>query len=174
MGLVGDEGLRLYSWGWPVPGGVDIMVHTVQVAMERHPEWACGTVDIKNAFNSVSRGVMAQRVIELFPEVWPYFATCYGDVSQLLFGVRDADGIVRRRFVESADGSHQGDPRLGCLLFGLVLHPVLEECLRVHPRLEAIDAYCDDIHLLGPRAPQTLWRLLSSGCVSASQHLLGR
>ena len=154
-----------------VPGGVDILVHTaaggygeatgVGVRHCRHQE---------RQVNSVSRGVMAQRVIELFPEVWPYFATCYGDVSQLLFGVRDADGIVRRRFVESADGSQQGDP-LGCLLLAWFSTQFWRSACEFTLALRLLMPIVTTSTCW---APQTLWRLLSSGCVSASLHLLGR
>ena len=53
--------------GVAVPGGQDIMVHTVQALVELHPDWACASIDIENAFNSVSRSVIAGLVLERFP-----------------------------------------------------------------------------------------------------------
>lgn len=145
----GEERITPVQLGVAVPGGSDIMVHTLQSAMELHPEWAFASVDIKNAFNSVSRSVMADRVLLLFPELWSFIDVCYGRAPHLSFGVRDEEGVERRRTISSAEGTQQGDP-LGPFLFSLVFHVVLERLVREHPDIRGVDAYFDDGWLYGP------------------------
>ncbi|KAK3273068.1 hypothetical protein CYMTET_18671 [Cymbomonas tetramitiformis] len=44
-------GLRAAHIGVAVKGGADLGVHTVQAALDRHPEWVCVKADARNAFN---------------------------------------------------------------------------------------------------------------------------
>ncbi len=65
----GEERITPVQLGVAVPGGSDIMMHTLQSTMELHPERVFASVDINNAFNSVSMSVMADRVLLVFPEL---------------------------------------------------------------------------------------------------------
>ena len=75
--------------GVAVAGGADILVHTVQAALEQHPEWAYGTIDIANAYNEVSRAVIERELLAHFPDLWSFYKVCYGGAPDLVFGVWD-------------------------------------------------------------------------------------
>jgi len=107
-----------YQFGVGVPSGVERMVHKVRRVFAAHkddPDFVLLKVDMKNAFNMVSRRELL-RSLEEFPELvnWCYYL--YGEPSILWFG----DAFANFELV-SAEGVQQGDP-LGPLLFALVLH----------------------------------------------------
>ncbi|KAK3253169.1 hypothetical protein CYMTET_37561 [Cymbomonas tetramitiformis] len=47
------DGLRAIQVRVAVKGGADLCVHTVQAALDQHPEWLCVKVDAKNAFDGM-------------------------------------------------------------------------------------------------------------------------
>ncbi|KAK3276909.1 hypothetical protein CYMTET_15049, partial [Cymbomonas tetramitiformis] len=62
-------GLRAAQIGVAVKGGADLGVHTVQAALDRHPEWVCVKADARNAFNAVHREAMFEAIEWDFPEL---------------------------------------------------------------------------------------------------------
>jgi hypothetical protein len=96
-------------------------------------------VDIRNAFNTVSRAALLDRTRLLFPEVVPWIAATYLIPAHLRHG-----GFT----VLSEDGVQQGDP-LGPLLFALALHPLALRIAREVPGLDVHKWYLDDGVLAG-------------------------
>ncbi|KAK3289147.1 hypothetical protein CYMTET_3418 [Cymbomonas tetramitiformis] len=140
-------GLRAAQIGVAVKGGADLGVHTVQAALDRHPEWVCVKADARNAFNAVHREAMFEAIERDFPELWAWTDLCYGVDANLGFRLGGVDGSVMR-FVKSKEGAQQGDP-LGPLYLAAPLQVVLERVQEGHPSV-VIFAYLDDAFFLGP------------------------
>ncbi|KAK3276043.1 hypothetical protein CYMTET_15858 [Cymbomonas tetramitiformis] len=140
-------GLRAAQIGVAVKGGADLGVHTVQAALDRHPEWVCVKADARNAFNAVHREAMFEAIERDFPELWAWTDLCYGVDANLGFRLGGVDGSVMR-FVKSKEGTQQGDP-LGPLYLAAPLQVVLERVQEGHPSV-VIFAYLDDAFFLGP------------------------
>jgi hypothetical protein len=90
-------------------------------------------VDWKNAFNSIDRHALLQRVAEETPTLLPFVAYCYCNPSSLLF---------EHHVIASASGVQQGDP-LGPLLFCIGLAPLLEAIITEIPEATS-KWYLDD------------------------------
>ncbi|KAK3242347.1 hypothetical protein CYMTET_47966 [Cymbomonas tetramitiformis] len=140
-------GLRAAQIGVAVKGGADLGVHTVQAALDRHPEWVCVKADARNAFNAVHREAMFEAIERDFPELWAWTDLCYGVEANLGFRLGGADDSAMR-FVKSKEGTQQGDP-LGPLYLAGPLQMVLERVQERHPGM-VISAYLDDAFLMGP------------------------
>ena len=84
-------------------------------------------VDMRNAFNLVSRQAILDECASLFPELLPWVLWCYGTHSALWHPMGR---------VSSESGVQQGDP-LGPLLFALVLQKIIsavdmdDECIQM-------------------------------------------
>ena len=104
------------------------------------------TLNLTNAFNSVSRVAFFKQVQDKFPLILPWVWQCYGQHSHLL--IRGADPIP------SAMGSDKVTP-MGPF-FCLVIQPFLEE---VSTQVQSL-TYMDDIYLVG--APEKMPGVISS------------
>lgn len=104
--------------GVACPYGVEKIVHGLRMCVEEHGnenDFVVMKIDLRNAFNLVSRQALLEECREHFLELFQWAAWCYGDHPLLL----SAMGALR-----SETGVQQGDP-LGPLLFCLVLHKVV-------------------------------------------------
>ena len=130
-----------------VPNGKEAAIHALR-------RWACRAtgqpgrvalkIDVRNAFNSVSRAAVVDQVRRRFPHLLPWVLWCYRDESDLLL-----EGQVP---LSSADGVQQGDP-LGPLLFALAIHPLAEQLAALRHDgvgLDMVQFYLDDGVLAGP------------------------
>ena len=97
-------------------------------------------VDLKNAFNNVSRAAFIALTRHYFPELSRWVEWCYGTTSALTYGQ------IR---ISSEEGAQQGDP-LGPLLFSLVMLQVSEEIKISSGGLQLHMWYLDDGVLAGP------------------------
>ena len=100
------------QFGVGIPGGAENVVHGVRNLLSDHPDWVLVSLDLVNAFNSVSRPAFFRQVEEHFPNILPWVWQCYGQHSHLL--IRGAEPIP------SASGVRQGDP-MGPFLFCLAI-----------------------------------------------------
>ena len=101
-------------------------------------------VDMRNAFNLVSRQAILDECASLFPELLPWVLWCYGTHSALWHPMGR---------VSSESGVQQGDP-LGPLLFALVLQNIISA---VDVDVECIEMlfnawFLDDGVLAGPKS----------------------
>lgn len=144
LAVLSDVGqsLQPLQMGVGVRGGAQIVGHAVRAGAQDQSTVTL-QVDVRNAFNSVSRTAILQQVHERVPSLshWAEFA--YGTPSLLY--VDGADPTSHP--ISSSNGVKQGDP-LGPLLFALALHPVLEELSVLHEECSLV-AYADDITLQG-------------------------
>ena len=129
-------------------GGLEVIIHSVRGLLEHDPSLGVLRLDIRNAFNSVSRAAIRGQVEEHFPSLLPFFLLVYGGsfdmVKPLFFNL----GAGEFASIDSQEGSQQGDP-LGGFLFCLALQPVLVSLAHAFPGC-FVRAGHDDISVVGP------------------------
>lgn len=140
------------QFGVGMKGGTENVVHAIRELTRRNFATHILSLDLANAFNTISRKFIIDQVNKHFPLLNNWIWQCYGSPSHLL--------IRGRPLLSSASGVQQGDP-LGPFLFSLALHPVLSKLKTdtTHPL-----AYMDDIYLTGkPDGIVSLLHTISEG-----------
>ena len=135
--------------GVGIKGGAEIAVAVVQLALQRHRDWAVFSDDKSNAFNTVTREAIYRGLKEWFPELIPAFRLFYSR-SGKLFSVgkagrqlaTDEDGLP----YFSTEGCTQGDP-LGPFYWAVGYHFTLLEVQARHPDVTML-AFLDDTYYL--------------------------
>ena len=94
-------------------------------------------IDFVNAFNTISRHVMADSIRKHMPQLWRIAKLLYGEPSTLFV---NCDGETHT--VPSRTGIRQGDV-FGPLFFSLAIRPMLEKIQEHHP----LRAYADDVQV---------------------------
>ena len=149
--------------GVATPSGAETIIHVVRLAMQAHPDWVCLQLDFRNAFNTVSRSLIAAQLAEHHAGLLPYFYARYGmpTVLQVHTGPNQNAGSIY-----STQGLHQGDP-LAPFFFSLALRAAIiklqaqiQAQIRIElnsdpnsPRaklLHLLLAYLDDVTICGP------------------------
>eukprot|EP00854_Cymbomonas_tetramitiformis_P034151 gene34151-biopygen16581 len=121
------EGLRPAQIGVAVKGGVDLGVHTVQAALDRHPEWAVERDSGRSSGRGRTSAMGSKRA------------------SGSGWGVLMARLV---RFVKSWEGAQQRDS-WGPLYLAAPLQTALERVQEGQPEVIVL-AYLDDALLVGP------------------------
>ena len=110
--------------------GSEKVVHGLRKCIDNHwddEDFVVLKIDMRNAFNLVSRDALLQERATFFPELLPRASWCYS-VQPLLWHPMG--------YLSSESGVQQGDP-LGPLFFALVLHQIVssidgdDECLHL-------------------------------------------
>ena len=113
------EFFQTHEFGVACPMGAEMIAHSLRAHVEMHSleeNFAVMKVDMKNAFNLVSRQAILSECAKHFPELYPWAHWCYSQHPYL----RHTMGNLT-----SECGVQQGDP-LGPLL-SLVLHILVSE-----------------------------------------------
>ena len=80
------------QFGVGMPGGAENIVHGIRNLLSDHPDWVLVSLDLTNAFNSVSRAAFFKQVQDKFPLILPWVWQYYGQHSHLL--IRGTDPIL--------------------------------------------------------------------------------
>jgi hypothetical protein len=129
--------------------------------LHANPTWVCIPADQVNAFNSVDRQEIFDRVAADFPALLPFVAQYYAKPGRLTYqldepwpedvplpdGWRAVPGNPLLVEIPSQQGCTQGDP-MGTFLYSLAIHPVLREAARLFPDV-VLSAYADDLLTFG-------------------------
>ena len=129
--------------GVSTSNGSEILIHHIQLLLDRHPDWVVLKTDVRNAFNSISRRAIAERLSANFPSLMPHFRRMYGHSGSLVFAT-DSEHVI----LSSEEGVHQGDP-LGPFLFAVGIHDLVSRVQAEHPEAVVL-AYLDDVFIIGP------------------------
>ena len=125
-------------------GGAEAAVHATRRYLQ---QMSAGNIlaklDLKNAFNSLSRNAMLDAVAEYAPDIYHLCYSAYSSPSILSFG---------NHIVSSSEGPQQGDP-LSPLLFSITIQPILENL-----KCELVIGYLDDITIGGKVEHVAVWR----------------
>ena len=114
-------------------GGAESAAHAVQAFLKDASDGAVLLkLDLKNAFNSIRRDIIAEKHADKMPELTSFFNLCYGNASFLSFG----DFIL-----DSVEGAQQDDP-LAVFYFCLAMNEMLIELISIFK-----SGYIDDITL---------------------------
>ena len=130
------------QYGVATPAGAERVIHICRRLVAHNiddEDFVICKVDLRNAFNHVSRDSFIALTRLHFPELSPFVEWCYSADSHLTFGPR---------FVLSSEGVQQGDP-LGPLLFSLVMREMATEIMAGAPDLRLNLWYLDDGVLTG-------------------------
>ncbi|KPJ12288.1 Retrotransposable element SLACS 132 kDa protein [Papilio machaon] len=99
--------------GFGTKGGCEAAVHAARTFLKQGSSEVLLKVDVKNAFNSLDRGVLLTQAKDQIPLTFAYLWQCYSGSTSLAY-----NGQV----IQSAVGCQQGDP-LGPAIFSLAIHP---------------------------------------------------
>ena len=126
--------------------GAEKVIHGLRNCMDKHwntEDFVVLKVDMRNAFNVVSRQAVLDECSVHFPELLPWVSWCYGQHPILWHTIGT---------ISSEAGVQQGDP-LGPLIFCLVLQKVVSAIAAdsVCSELLFHAWYLDDSVVAGPR-----------------------
>jgi hypothetical protein len=129
------------------PGGVEPMVELLEMEKDRVLSGEAARkvicLDMSNAFNSISRSVIAEATFRHAPQLYRLAKWAYGEPTPLILG----DGTI----IPSSEGVRQGCP-LGPLLFSLGLRGKLEQMGDLVGSVnDVISSYLDDIMVITHR-----------------------
>jgi hypothetical protein len=129
--------LRPTQLGVKEPGGTEKIVHMVRREVQNGK--AIMTLDLANAFNSISRETIREVLEDKFPSMLPYFTWAYKGNAALWYR--------GELLASSQEGVRQGDP-LGPALFAVGMQGLLEQLKTEFPQVNLF-AYLDDVTAAG-------------------------
>ena len=139
------EFFHSHQFGVACPFGTEKIAHGLRRCVEEHwydTEFVVLKVDLKNAFNLVSRQALLIEVKNHFPELLPWACWCYGQ-HPLLWRTMG--------HLQSESGVQQGDllgPHFFDLVLNLLISAITKDEVCSHLQFDA--CYHDDGMLAGP------------------------
>jgi len=104
-----------------VPSGIEQIVHSFQIGLEKHPELDRLAIDASNAFNASNRLRALYRIMKTCPAVYPLMRSMYfREGIGWYYGVHE--GISE---VLSSDGFVQGDA-MATWAFNMCINPLIK------------------------------------------------
>ena len=148
-----------HQLGIGVSGGLEAAVNGAKAFLYAHPDMVLLKLDLKNAFNSISRVLIRRRLVELeLNELLPYYDSRYpvqvdgeGGVGKWpTLAIPMDDGTTAH--IESRTGVTQGDV-LGPLFFAVGLDAVISKALEAVPIAGSsfLAAFIDDINMVASK-----------------------
>ncbi|XP_061706794.1 uncharacterized protein LOC133517478 [Cydia pomonella] len=111
------EKFKPIQLGFGLKGGCEGAVHAARSFIDSPNFEILVKIDVRNAFNSIDRGVLLTQVEKELPEIYGYLWQCYGSASSLMY---------KNMEIPSCVGCQQGDP-LGPVIFSLAIHPIINQ-----------------------------------------------
>ncbi len=131
-----------YQFGVARKAGTERVIHTLRTLYNKHidaEDFVILKVDLRNAFNKVSRAELLRRLPDTFPMLTNWARWCYSTDSNLWY---------QQWKLSSKEGVQQGDP-LGPLFFAVVIQSIIVTIAEETPGLEANLWYLDDGTIAG-------------------------
>lgn len=128
-----------------VDGGISLLIHGIKLTLELNREFVVVKLDLKNAYNSISRSVVLRRM-QSHPELRqlvPFLHALGAAPTDLFVG-------MERATFGSSEGVQQGFPP-SSLAFCIAIHPeliTLDELLKLYGGCAR--ATMDDVYAVGP------------------------
>ncbi|KAL2633222.1 hypothetical protein R1flu_004701 [Riccia fluitans] len=130
-------------------GGYKTIIHGLRATLDLHPDWVVLQVDIRKAFNTVSREEFFRELcatIGFLDQLFPFVSSFYAHHSSLYLSHCSRGDEVSH--LSSKSGIHQGDP-LGGALFTLAHLHALRTMASEHP-LCLFLSLANVTHIVGP------------------------
>jgi len=141
--FIGLEG-RVVQFALGRPSGPQSMSIAIQELLAANPTWVLISLDVKNAFNSLSRLAMAKGVMTSpMKYSFGFFHMCYHTPAQLIYHA--ASKVYK---LMSRSGATQGTAD-GMQHFSLGQHPLLVEAATPYDDVHILSD-ADDSNIIGP------------------------
>ena len=109
--------------------------------MSKNPDGFIVSLDLKNAFNEISRAFTRKTICESLPELLPLYDLAYEGHTI----ISSKGDLEDKHLLLCSEGLLQGDP-LGPALFAVTIKPILEAANALFPEV-TIRAYADDLRM---------------------------
>lgn len=120
---------------------IEKLTHESTQFMSSNPLGFIISLDIKNAFNEVSRAFTRKTIVDSIPELTPLYDLTYSRNTI----ISSKENKENKHLLFCSEGIQQGDP-LGPALFAITIQPELEAANSLFPEV-MIRAYADDLRM---------------------------
>jgi len=150
-----------------VPSGLNLLIFSVMMLLELHPDWIVVKLDLRNAYNELKRAAVLSRMqaVDTVRDLVPLTFVSYGLASEIFI---PHDGLKPAGY-KSEEGEQQGDP-LASARFCIGIHPEVKQLDSELQRCGGVARFdMDDGYVVGP-ADQVFPAILRFG---ARVHAIG-